>query len=140
MRPTTTSGNSFRSRPIRSGDQAIADQTPQIVGEVGVGIVDRLVLADQAAQLLPDLSGAGLERRVRQLLLRLDRAGRRRQRQGQQQRRDVVAAAGGRAWQRARELPVQPGQHRERRREQDQGEPAHPPGLSLPIASWRAPS
>ena len=35
-----------------AGDQPVAHQPAQVAGEVGIGIVDRLVLADEAAQLL----------------------------------------------------------------------------------------
>ena len=45
------------------------------MGEVGAGFVDRLVLADQAAQLAADRPRARLQRRIGQTLARLDRLG-----------------------------------------------------------------
>ena len=71
-------------------DQPLAHQPAQVVGEVGVGIVDRLVLADQAAELLRERPRALLERRVGQHLVRAGRGPdlRREQRREQQQERE----------------------------------------------------
>ncbi len=45
------------------------------MGEIGIAVVDRLVLADQAAQLLAETARAGLERRVGQTLVGQDGPG-----------------------------------------------------------------
>jgi hypothetical protein len=58
------------------------------VGQRRVGIVDRLVLADDATQLLGELAGAGLQRRVFQHFAGLDRVGGSEEDQERQQRRD----------------------------------------------------
>src|SRR6185312_10113043 len=52
-----------------AGDQALAHEDAKIVCEVGVGFIDRFILADDAAQTAADLAGARLERRVGQHLL-----------------------------------------------------------------------
>ena len=53
--------------------QALAHQNPQIAGQRRVGIVDRLVLADQTAQPARDRAGAMLEGRILEDLVGLDR-------------------------------------------------------------------
>ena len=47
-----------------TGGNALADETPQILGELGIGSIDRLVLANEAAQFLGDLPGTRFKRRV----------------------------------------------------------------------------
>ena len=51
-----------------AGGQALADEDTDVVREVGAGFVDRLVLADQAAQLLRQDARARLERGIGELL------------------------------------------------------------------------
>ena len=74
-------------------DQALADQDPQVLGQLGVGGVDVLVLADQAAQALGKLAGPGFQHRIVEDLVGLDREGRRPQDQEDQgqQPRDGLA-------------------------------------------------
>ncbi len=55
-----------------AGDQALAHEHAQVAGEGRVGIVDRLVLADEAAQARRDASGPLFEGGVLQDLVRLD--------------------------------------------------------------------
>ena len=50
--------------------EALAHQHAQIMREIGVGIVDRLVAADETAQFLADVAGARFERRVGEHLVR----------------------------------------------------------------------
>ena len=59
-----------------AGEEALSQQDAQIVGEVGVGFIDRLVLADKAAQLLAEGAGAPFERRIGEPLGRFDRMSR----------------------------------------------------------------
>jgi hypothetical protein len=54
-------------------DQPLAQQHAQIMRQGRARIVDRFVLADQAAQLLADGARPRLERRIGQHLARLDR-------------------------------------------------------------------
>ena len=56
--------------------QPLAHDQAQVLGERRVGIVDRLVLADEAAQLRRDLPGAMLQGRILQHLVGLDGVGR----------------------------------------------------------------
>ena len=56
-----------------AGFQPLAHQQPQILGQGRVGIVDRLVLADEAAQAFGDGPGARLQRGIRQHLVGLHR-------------------------------------------------------------------
>ena len=58
-----------------AGRDALAHQQSQIVREIGLGILDRLIAADEAAQLLPDRPGPRFQRRVRQHLVRPHRLG-----------------------------------------------------------------
>ena len=58
-----------------AGPQALADEDAQIMGEVGIGFIDRFVLADDAAKSAADLAGARLEDGIGQHLLRLDSGG-----------------------------------------------------------------
>ena len=69
-----------------AGREPLAHDHAQIMGEIGVGFVDRLVLADEAAQLPADGPRAGLQRRILQHLRRLDGEGGGRQNERQQQR------------------------------------------------------
>lgn len=57
--------------------QLLPDDEAQIVGKRRIGVVDGLILADKAAKSGRDLSRARLELWVLQLLLRIDRKGRR---------------------------------------------------------------
>ena len=52
------------SASLSPATRLLAHDPAQVAGEIGVGIVDRLVLADQAAQLLGQPARALLERRV----------------------------------------------------------------------------
>ena len=61
-----------------AGLQPLAHQQAEILGERRVGIVDRLVLADETAQAFGDVPGPRLERRVWQHLVGLDGLGRKR--------------------------------------------------------------
>ncbi len=64
--------------PIRiAGHQALPQQYAQIVGEIGVQLVDRLVLADETTQFLAQRPGARLERGIGEPLGGFDRMGRR---------------------------------------------------------------
>ena len=76
----------------RAGGQLLADLDPQVARQLGVGIIDRLVLADKAAKLFRQRAGACFQRRVGQHLLRRD--GRRLQRQ-QRQRKQQGGKPGG---------------------------------------------
>src|SRR5579859_6794950 len=55
-----------------AGGHPLADYTAQILGEIGVRLLDRLGLADWAAQLAADRLGAGFELGVLQHLIRVD--------------------------------------------------------------------
>ena len=55
-----------------TGHETLAHDEAQVLGERRVGIVDRLVLADEAAQLGRQAAGARLERGVLQHLVGLD--------------------------------------------------------------------
>src|SRR5262249_25340827 len=55
-----------------AGAEALADQHAQVVGEIGVGVVDRLVLAHQAAQLAAESAGTRLQRGIGEALAGLD--------------------------------------------------------------------
>ena len=69
-----------------AGLEPLAHQHPQVVRQRRVGIVDRLVLADHAAQFLGQRAGTGFQDRVRQHLLGLDRPQRRHRREQQDER------------------------------------------------------
>ena len=58
-----------------AGGEALAHEDAQVTGELGVAVVDRLVLADETAQLLGDVAGTGFKRGVFQHLAGLDGAG-----------------------------------------------------------------
>ena len=58
-----------------AGLEALAHQHADVVGERGVALVDRLVLADQAAQLGGDGARPRFQHRVLQHLVRLDGMG-----------------------------------------------------------------
>ena len=61
-----------------AGLEAFAHQQAEIAGQGGVAVVDRLVLADEAAQILADLAGSRLEGGVAQHLVGQHGAGGRR--------------------------------------------------------------
>src|SRR5205809_350305 len=61
-----------------AGVEPFAHEQTQIARQRCLGIVDRLVLADHAAQFARDLAGASLERGIRKYLVYLDRMQRRR--------------------------------------------------------------
>ncbi len=65
--------------------QPVAHQQTQIAREIGIGIVDGLILADHAAKLRGNLPRPRLERRVAQHLIRLDCGGTDREQYGQKQ-------------------------------------------------------
>ena len=64
-----------------AGDEAFAHEQPQVAGERRIGIIDRLVLADEAAQVCRQVAGAGFERRIGKNLVRLHGVGRTRERE-----------------------------------------------------------
>ena len=72
--------------------QALAHQHAQILRQRRIGVVDRLVLADHAAQLLRQRAGARFERGVFQDLVGLHGERGRAQRQRQQDDREAAHA------------------------------------------------
>ena len=58
-----------------AGDQPFADDDAEVLGQIGVGIVDGLVLAHQAAEPLGYFAGAHFKHRVGQYLFRVDGPG-----------------------------------------------------------------
>ena len=70
-----------------AGRQQLAHQHAQIVGEIGVQLLDRLVLAYEAAQFPADRFGARLEHRIGEPLGGLERPGCRHPEHDQQRRR-----------------------------------------------------
>src|SRR5215472_3921981 len=69
-------------------DETFAQKHAQIVCKRRVGIIDRLILANQATKLLADMTRARLERRIAQLLVRQDRLGGRRKQQARDEEND----------------------------------------------------
>ena len=60
-----------------AGREVLPQQHTEIVREIGVRLVDRLVLAEEASQFLAQCPGTGLERGIGEPLGGLDRIGRR---------------------------------------------------------------
>ena len=82
------------ARVVVARQQPFAHQPAQVGGERGVRIVDRLVLADLAAQLARDLPRARLERGIGEPLLRQHRAGLHRRGDQHRKRREGEEATG----------------------------------------------
>ena len=55
--------------------QPFTHQDTQIAGQIGIAVINGLVLTDQTAQFLGNLPRAGLHRRIGQFLVRHDRQG-----------------------------------------------------------------
>ena len=75
-----------------AGLEPLAHQQAQIARQRRLGIVDRLILADHAAQVVRDRTGAGLQRRIGQNFVHLDGMERRRAEKRQQHQKKTNAS------------------------------------------------